>query len=173
HVGLPTQAALGTDLACHAGDFRGEGVQLVDHAVDGVLQLEDLAADFDGDLIGRASGGDRGRHVGDVAHLGGEVAGHRVDVVGEVAPGARGARHVRLAAQATLGADLARDARNFGGKGIELIDHDIDRVLQLEDLAADFDGDFLKEVALLHSGRDLGDVTNLVREIVRELVQLL
>src|SRR5439155_10116910 len=110
-----------------------------DHDVDRVLELTDLALDIDGDLLGEVPSRDRGRDVGDVAYLGGEVARHRVDVVGQVAPGARGARHVRLAAEAALGADLARDARDFGGKGVELVDHHVDRVLQLEDLAVDID----------------------------------
>src|SRR5439155_18602208 len=105
-----------TDLAGNAGDFGGEGVELVDHDVDRVLQLEDLAPDLDGNLLGEVALLHGRGDVGDVAHLGGEVGGQLVDVVGEVSPGARRAQHVRLAAQATLGTDLARDARNFGGR---------------------------------------------------------
>ena len=40
----PPELAFGADLAGHAGDFGGEAVELVDHRVDRVLQLEDLAA---------------------------------------------------------------------------------------------------------------------------------
>src|SRR5207249_5147978 len=110
---LAAQLAFGTDLAGDAGDFRGEAVELIDHDVDRVLQLADLALDIDRDLLGEVTSGDGGRDIGDIAHLGGEVARHRVDVVGQVAPGARGARHVRLAAQAALGADLAGHARDL------------------------------------------------------------
>ena len=42
----------------------------------------------DGDLLRQVAVGDGGGHLGDVAHLAGQVAGHRVDVVGEVLPGA-------------------------------------------------------------------------------------
>ena len=56
---------------------------------------------------------DGGRHLGDVAHLGGQVAGHRVHVVGQVLPGAGDARHLGLAAELAFGADLARHARHF------------------------------------------------------------
>ena len=41
----------------------------------------------------------------------------------------------RLAAELAFGADLARDAGHFGGEAVELIDHRVDGVLQLEDLA--------------------------------------
>ena len=41
-------------------------------------------ADVDGDLLGQVALGDGGRHLGDVAHLGGQVAGHGVDRVGQV-----------------------------------------------------------------------------------------
>ena len=86
HLGLAAELAFGADLARHAGDFRGERAELIDHRVDGVLQLEDLAADVDGDLLREVAVGDGGGDLGDVADLRGQVAGHRVDVVGEVLP---------------------------------------------------------------------------------------
>ena len=58
----------------------------------------------------QVAAGDGGGHVGDVAHLAGQVVGHRVDVVGQVLPGAGHAAHLRLAAELALGADLARHA---------------------------------------------------------------
>ena len=60
--------------------------------------------------------GDGGRDLGDVAHLAGQVAGHAVDVVGEVLPGAGDARDLGLAAELAFGADLARHARHFRGE---------------------------------------------------------
>ena len=89
---------------------RGERAELVDHRVDGVLQLQDLAADVDGDLLGEVAVGDGRGHLGDVAHLAGEVAGHGVDAVGQVLPGAGDALDLGLAAELALGADLAGDA---------------------------------------------------------------
>src|SRR2546430_13513619 len=50
-LGLPAQISVGAHLTRHAGDFVGEGVELVDHRVDGLLELEDLALDVDGDLL--------------------------------------------------------------------------------------------------------------------------
>ena len=88
-------------------------VELVDHRVDGALQLEDLALHVDGDLLREVAVGDRGRHLGDVAHLAGEVRRHRVHVVGEVLPRAGDAGHLRLAAELAFGADLARHARHL------------------------------------------------------------
>ena len=75
---------------------------------------------------------DRGRDFGDVAHLAGEVRGHVVDVVGEVLPGAGDTFHARLTAELAFGTDFARHARHFGGEGVELVDHRVDGVLQLE-----------------------------------------
>ena len=67
--GLAAELALGADLAGHAGHLGGEGVELVHHRVDGVLQLEDLAPHVDGDLLGQVAVGDGGGDLGDVAHL--------------------------------------------------------------------------------------------------------
>ena len=80
--------------------------------------------------------GHGGRHVRDVAHLGRQVAGHEVDGVGEILPGARDAFHVGLAAEFAFGADFAGHARHFRGERPQLIDHRVDGVLQLEDFAA-------------------------------------
>ena len=88
-------------------------VELINHRVDGLLQLQDFAGNVDGDLLRKVAAGDRGRDLGDVADLRGEVARHRVDVVGQVLPCAGDAGHLRLPAELTLRADLARDARHF------------------------------------------------------------
>src|SRR5207244_1069018 len=135
--GLAAELALGADLTRDARDFGREGAELVDHAVDGVLEVEDLAADGSDDLGGGVAGGDGLGDLGDVADLGGEVAGHRVDGVGHVLPGTGSSAHVGLTAELAFGPDLARDARDFGGEGAELVDHRVDGVLELEDLAAD------------------------------------
>ena len=50
------------------------------------LSSSDLALDVDGDLLRQVAVRDGGRDLRDVAHLVGEVAGERVDVVGQVLP---------------------------------------------------------------------------------------
>ena len=70
--------------------------------------------DVDGDLLRQVTGRHRLRHVGDVADLRCQVAGHRVDRVGQVLPGARHALHLGLPAEHPFGADLARHPRHFG-----------------------------------------------------------
>src|SRR5581483_8493850 len=165
HVGLAAELALGAHLPRHAGHFGGEGVELVDHRVDRVLQLQDLASYIDGDLLGQVAVGHGRRHFGDVADLAGEVAGHEVDRIGEVLPGATDAPHVGLAAELALGAHLAGHTRHFGGEGVELIDHRVDRVLQLQDFPAGIDGDLLGQVAVGHGRGHFGDVADLGGEV--------
>src|SRR5207253_2374824 len=94
HLGLAAELAFGADLARHACHFARYAVVLLYHGVDRFLQLKDLAAHVDGDLLRQVAAGDGGRHLGDVADLGGEVRGHRVDAVGQVLPGAGDAQHV-------------------------------------------------------------------------------
>ena len=64
------------------------------------------------------------------------VAGELVHVVGQALPRAGDALDLRLAAEPALGADLARDAGHLGGEGRELVDHRVDRLRELGDLAA-------------------------------------
>ena len=164
-LGLAAELALGPDLARDAGYLVGERRELVDHRVDGPLELEDLALDVDGDLLAQVAVGDGGRHLGDVADLVGQVAGHEVDVVGQVLPRPGDAGDIRLAAEDPFGADLARDAGDLGGERGQLVDHRVDGALQLEDLASRVDGDLLREVALGDGGRHLGDVADLVGQV--------
>ena len=173
HFGAAAELAFGADFARDAAHFRRERVQLVDHRVDGVLQLENLALDVDRDLARQVAARDRRRHAGDVADLRGQVRRHRVDRVGEVLPRAGDAGHDRLAAQLAVGADLARDARHLRGEPAQLIDHRVDGFLQLQDLAADVDRDLLGEVAVGDGDRHVGDVADLRGEVAGHLVDRL
>ncbi len=165
HERLAAELAFGADLARHARDFRRERVELVHHRVDGVLELQDLAFDVHRDLRRQVAARDGGRDVGDVADLRGEVAGHRVHVVGEVLPRARDARHDGLTAELALGADFARDARHLRRERVELVDHRVDGALELQDLAFDVDRDLARQVAARDGGRDLRDTAHLAREV--------
>src|ERR1044072_4725501 len=169
---LAAELAFGAALARHARHLAGKGVQLVHHGVDGVFQLKDFAAHVDGDLLRQVAARDRGRHLGDVAHLRGEVRRHRVDAVGEILPGAGDAAHHRLAAELAFSADLARDARHFAGETVELVHHRVDGVFQLQDFARHVDGDLLRQVAVGDRGRHLGDVAHLPGQVRRHEVDV-
>ena len=165
HHGLTAQLAVGAHLASDARDFRREGIELIDHRIDGVLELENLAFDFDGDLRREIALGDGRGHVGDIADLAGKIRGHGVDVVGQILPGAGHAAHLGLAAQLAFGADFARHARHFAGEGVELIDHRVERVLQLQNLALHVHRDLFRQVAVGHGGRHVGDIAHLCRQV--------
>ncbi len=81
--------------------------------VDGVLQLQNFALHIDGDFARQVAVGDRGRHLRDVADLRRQVAGHRIDAVGQIFPRAGDAAHIGLAAQLAFGTHFARHARHF------------------------------------------------------------
>src|SRR5215471_4675646 len=115
-------------------DVRGEILELKDTINTMVDQVPGLAAHIDGDLLRQVAVGDGLGDVGDVAHLGRQVAGHRVDGVGEILPGAGHAANVGLAAELALGAHLAGHTRHLGGERAQLVHHRVDGVLQLQNL---------------------------------------
>ena len=92
--------------------------QLIDHRVDRVFQFRDFAADVDRDLLRQVAVGHGRGHVGDVAHLVGEVAGHEVHAVGQVLPDAGHAFHIGLTAEPAFGAHFAGHARHFGREAL-------------------------------------------------------
>src|SRR5207245_1395608 len=160
-VGLAAELAVGADFASHARDFAGKRVQLIHHGVDGVLELEDFTLDVDGDFLGQVASGDGLGYVGDVAHLRSQVAGHEVDGVGEVFPGAGDAFDVGLAAQLAVGADFASHAGHFRSERAQLIHHRVHGVFELKDFALDVDGDLLRQVAVGDGDGDFSDVAHL------------
>src|SRR5207244_3136136 len=95
--------------------------------------------------------------IGDGAHLRGEVRGELVDVVGQVAPRAGGAGDVRAPSQLPFHPHFAGHGGDLIGEGGEGIDHVVDGVAELGDLAARLDGQLLFEDAIGHRGDHLGD----------------
>ena len=65
----PSLPSVPTSRATRVTSAANE-LKLVDHRVDGVLQLEDFALHVDGDLLRQVAVGDGRRHLGDVSHLG-------------------------------------------------------------------------------------------------------
>src|SRR5205085_765353 len=128
HDRLAAELALSADFAGDAGDLGGEGAELIDHRIDGVLDEEDLTADVDGDLLAEVAASDRGRDLGAPPYLHRQVGRHGVDAVGEVLPGAGDARDLRLAAELPFRPHLARHAGDLRGEGVELVHHDVDRL---------------------------------------------
>src|SRR5205085_1368638 len=128
HLRLSAELAFGADFARHARHLGGEAVQLVDHGVDGVIELEHRVLNVDRDLFGEDAQGDGRRHLGDVADLTRQIAGHHVHAVGQVGPGPGDSFDLRLAAELAFGADLARDAGHLGGEAVQLVDHRVDGV---------------------------------------------
>src|SRR5207253_1316392 len=114
--------------------------------------------------------GDGGDDAGDAADLVGQVAGHEIDVVGQILPGAGDAFDFGLATELAFGAHFAGDAGDFGGEGAELGYHGGDGVFQLQDFTADIDGDFFGEVAIGDGCSHGGDVAHLGSQIAGHAV---
>ena len=137
--------------------------EVADHLVELVLQHGDLAARLDAHLPREIALGDRGRDLGDCAHLTGQIGGQLVDVVGQVLPDAGDLRRLRLAAELALDADLARDSRDLGRKPVELVNHRVHRVLEFKKLALDISRDLFGQIAVGNRRRDFGDIAYLSR----------
>src|SRR5207247_148793 len=154
------------------GDFGGKRGELVHHRVDGVFQFKDFSAHIHGDFFGEVTAGHGGCHFGDVTDLVGEVGRHEVDVVGQVFPSSADAARCRVAAEFSLRTDFAGDAGDFGSKRRELVHHGVDGVLQLENFPFHVHRNLLRQVAAGHGGGDLGDVPDLVGEVVRHEIDV-
>ena len=153
----PPKPAFAADFAGDARHFGSKGAQLIDHGVDGFFELQNFSADVDGDFARKVAAGHGGGDFGDVAHLAGEVAGHGVHRVGQVFPGAGHARHLRLAAELSVGSHFARHARYFRGEDAQLLNHGVDDVggaqeLAFERAAIHVEPHGLGQVSLGHAG---------------------
>src|SRR5262249_53514924 len=145
-------------------------VELVDHHVDRVLQFQDLAAALYGDLPGEVTASHGRGYIGDIADLSGQVRRHGVHAVGQVLPGPGDAANIGLDPKSAVERHLSGATSRLGGKGVQLIDHHIDRVLQGQDLPPAFDGDLPREVAACDRRRHVGNVADLVGQVDRHQV---
>src|SRR5207248_1126334 len=136
-----------------------------DQSTDGLGESRHLALGLDGDLLGQIAAGDGGGHLGDVANLAGEVAGHEVDVVGEVLPRAGHAFDLGLPAELAFGADLAGHAGDLGRERRQLVDHGVHGGGEGEELAGGAAGGVRGQVAVGDGGGHLGDVADLARQV--------
>src|SRR6266849_2961068 len=73
----------------HAGDLLREDRQRLGHVVERLAQRGDLAFRVHLQGLAQVAVRHRGDHLHDAAHLGGQVRGHEVHVVGQVLPHAR------------------------------------------------------------------------------------
>ncbi len=175
HDSLSAELAVSADFAGDACHFRSERAQLIHHRVDGFLELQDLAAHVDGDLLGKVAVGDGDGDFRDIAHLGGQVACHRVHAFGQVLPDACDLADLSLATQFALGADFARDASHFRSEHAELLDHRVDdacsfQELALERAAVDIQPDSLEKIALGDGGNGGRDLLGWPDQIIDQCV---
>ncbi len=167
----------------HVGEFGEVGLQpvllgvavggepqVVDHRVDVVFELGDFAAGIDLNRSRQVALGHGGRHLGDGADLRGQVGGQQVDVAGEILPGAGGAGHVGLAAEAAFDADLARHRRHLIGEDRQRVGHVVDGFGERRDLALGLHGEVLLEVAVGDRGHHLDDAAHLFGQVRRHHV---
>src|SRR6266436_5892063 len=72
----PLATAVVTSAMLRTWAVRLDAMELIDHRVECVFELQDFTFDIHGDLLGEVTIGDSSRDFGDVADLRGEVARH-------------------------------------------------------------------------------------------------
>ncbi len=108
-----------------------------------------LALCFHLNCTGEIAFGHRCRNIGDGAELRGQVCGQSIDVIGQIPPCARGAGHVRLAAELAFHTHFARHGRHLIGERGERIDHVIDRFGEFGNFALCFKVKFSFQIAVV------------------------
>src|SRR6185369_12068333 len=106
-----------------------------------------------------------GGDFGDGADLGGEIGGQKIDVAGQIFPGAGGSGDVGLSAQTPFHADFAGHVGDLFGEGGQRIGHVVNRVGQGRHFAFGFHGEFLAQIAVRHGRDDLDDAAHLIGEV--------
>ena len=112
-MGLTAEFALSADFARDAGYFASEGVELIHHRVNGVLEFKNFAFYVYRDLARQIAASHGRSHFSNVSHLSREVSGHGVDGVRKILPSSRHSRDNGLAAEFAVSANLAGYTRHF------------------------------------------------------------
>ncbi len=90
---------------------------MVHHGINGFFQDKDLTTHVGGDLFGQVALGHREGDVGDITYLARQVAGHEVDVIGQILPGAGYPRNDGLPTQFPFRTHFARHPGDFRSEG--------------------------------------------------------
>ena len=162
---LNAKATFGANLARNTSDFGSERAELLDHCVNGFLELQNLPTHIDRDLFRKIAVGNSNGYICNVSHLPCKIRGHGVHVIGEIFPRAGDTRHGRLATKLAFGADLAGHARHFRRKGTELLDHGVHRFLELQNFALHIDRNLAAEVPLCDRCGHVCDIPYLASEV--------
>ena len=86
---------------------------MIHHRVYGVLEFKNFAFHVDRNFLREIAAGDSCRHIRNITNLTGDVAGHRIYIVGQIFPRSGYSFHIRLAAQFSFRTYLASYARYF------------------------------------------------------------
>src|SRR5262249_36828187 len=78
---LTTEVSFGTDFTSYTSHFRSKRPQLIDHRIDGVLELSNFPFDINGNLSREVSIGYRSSYCSNVSDLSRQITSHRVDGV--------------------------------------------------------------------------------------------
>ena len=162
HHCLPAEFSIGSDFSRHTRYFRCERAQLIHHRIDGLFELQNLAANVDRNLAGQVTARHSRGDFSDVTNLTGKVAGHQVHIVGEVFPSTGNVGNLRLSAEFAFRSHFAGDARHLGGEHAELLNHCVDKVgrtqkLAFQRTAIHVQANSLSQVALGHGCDGAGD----------------
>src|SRR5581483_2197720 len=146
--------------------------------VDGVFQLQNLAARVHGDARGQIAFRHGGRHARDVADLVGQVAGHGVDAFGQISPGSGDGGDYSLTAQFAFGSYFARNARHFAREGIQLLHHGVDHARGVQEFAAQWtavhlQSHGLREIAFGHRADHARDFRGRLHQVANKAVHRL
>ena len=144
--------------------------QVANHLIGGVFQRRHFAACLARNRTRQIALGYGGRHLGNRAHLSGQVCRQLIDVFGKSFPRASRARHLGLPAQFAFHADFARDRCHLIGKRRQRIDHAVDGVGQCRDFAFGLHREFLLQVAISDCCHHLSDAAHLAGEVTRHEV---
>ena len=169
---MPAELAVGANLARHTCNFAGERIKLIHHRVDGVLQLQNFPLHVYGDLSGEVPISYGSGHLRNISDLCGKITGHRVDAVGQILPSACNPPHFGLTSKFAFSTHFASHAGYFGCKRAKLIDHRVDSIFQLQNLAANIDSDFPGKIALGDCSSHFSDITNLVSQVPRHEIDV-
>ena len=125
-MSLSSENSLRTHLTGHPRYLRCKRSKLIDHHIDCVLQLKELAFHINRDFLGQIAGRDGCGYGGDIAHLIRQITGHQIDVLRQILPCAGNAFHIGLAPEFAFCPYFPSNPCNLRCKGAELVYHRVD-----------------------------------------------
>src|SRR6185437_7566220 len=165
HKSLAAKYAFRTYFPCNPCYFRAEYIKGINHLVQVIFQLEELALHIYRNLLAQVAPRYRDSHIRYVPYLARKVTTHCIYIICKLFPDSCNVWHIGLAAQFTFSTYFTCHTGYLVCKYIQRNHHLVQVILQLEEFSLYVYRYFLRQVTFCNRSCHTGNIADLAGKV--------